>query len=194
VSDFGAAVRALEEGRAVVIPTDTVYGLAAMPGIPGAVDELFRIKGRPDDRPIPVLGTSVRSLAGIAVFDQRARRVAERFWPGPLTIVLPRAGGVTFSLGGEGARESVGVRVPACDVALDLLGLTGPLAVTSANKSGRSPAHTVDDARASLKDDVAVFVDGGRCAGVPSTVVSLVRGMEIVRQGSVTERDIAACL
>jgi L-threonylcarbamoyladenylate synthase len=193
VADFGAAVRALEGGRAVVIPTDTVYGLAAMPGIPGAVDGLFRIKGRPDDRPIPLLGTSVRSLAGIAVFDERARRLAERFWPGPLTLVLPTAGGVTFSLGVT-TTESVGVRVPRCDVALDLLGLTGPLAVTSANKSGRPPAHTVDDARASLEADVEVFVDGGRCDDAPSTVVSLVGGVDILRHGSVTEEEIAACL
>jgi tRNA threonylcarbamoyl adenosine modification protein (Sua5/YciO/YrdC/YwlC family) len=191
--DFGAAVRALEAGRAVVIPTDTVYGLAAMPGIPGAVDDLFRIKGRPDDRPIPLLGTSVRSLAGIAVFDERARRLAERFWPGPLTLVLPRAGGVTFSLGVT-TTQTVGVRVPGCDVALDLLGLTGPLAVTSANKSGRSPAHTVDDARASLEADVEVFVDGGRCDGAPSTVVSLADGVNIVRHGPLTKEDIVACL
>jgi L-threonylcarbamoyladenylate synthase len=193
VADVGAAVRALEAGHAVVIPTDTVYGLAAMPGIPGAIDDLFRIKGRPDDRPIPLLGTSVRSLAGIAVFDERARRLAERFWPGPLTMVLPRAGGVTFSLGAT-TTESVGVRVPECDVALDLLGLTGPLAVTSANKSGRPPAHTVEDARASLEANVEVFVNGGRCDGAPSTVVSLVGGVDIVRHGSVTEEEIAACL
>jgi L-threonylcarbamoyladenylate synthase len=193
VAEFGAAVRALEAGRAVVIPTDTVYGLAAMPGIPGAVDELFRIKGRPDDRPIPILGTSVRSLAGIAVFDESARRLAGHFWPGPLTMVLPRAGGVTFSLGAA-TPESVGVRVPRCDVCLDLLGLTGPLAVTSANKSGRPPARTVDDARSSLEADVEVFVDGGRCDGAPSTVVSLVGGVDILRHGSVTEQDIAACL
>jgi L-threonylcarbamoyladenylate synthase len=191
--DFGPAVRVLEAGRAVVIPTDTVYGLAAMPGIPGAVDELFRIKGRPDDRPIAVLGTSVRALAGIALFDESARRLAERFWPGPLTMVLPRATGVSFPLGG-GDTKGVGVRVPASDVALDLLGLAGPLAVTSANKSGHPPAHTVDDARDSLGGDVDVFIDGGRCDGVPSTVVSLVDGLRIVRAGSITDQDIATCL
>lgn len=190
--DFAPAVRALEAGRAVVVPTDTVYGLAAMPGIPGAVDELFRIKGRPDDRPIAVLGTSIRALAGIAVFDDRARRLADRFWPGPLTMVLPRAGGLSLPLGGD--TKGVGVRVPACGVTLDLLGLAGPLAVTSANKSGQPPAHTVAEARESLGDEVDVFIDGGRCDGVPSTVVSLVGEVCVLRAGSITEDEIASCL
>jgi L-threonylcarbamoyladenylate synthase len=190
VTDFSAAIRALEAGRAVVVPTDTVYGVAIMPGIPGAVHELFRIKGRPENRPVALLGTSARSFAGMAVFDDRARRLAERFWPGPLTMVLPRAPGFDLSLG-SGRADGVGVRVPDCDVALDLLGLAGPLAVTSANKSGQPPATTVEDARASLGDEVDVFVHGGTCSGAPSTVVSIRREVHIVRSGPIAQQEIA---
>jgi L-threonylcarbamoyladenylate synthase len=193
VGDYIEVIRALEAGRAVIIPTDTVYGLAVMPGIPGAVDEMFRIKGRPEDKPVAILGATLRGLSGVATFDERARIVAERFWPGPLTMVLPRAVGFTVSLG---PRETlgVGVRVPAFDPALELLGLAGVLAVTSANRSGERPASTVDEARAAFDADVDVYVDGGICSGRPSSVVSFLDRPKLLRPGPVSIGSIYALL
>jgi L-threonylcarbamoyladenylate synthase len=192
VDDLGPAVVALEAGRPVVVPTDTVYGLAAMPGIRGGVRELFRIKGRAGDKPIAVLAGGPAGFAGIGVMDERARALAERFWPGPLTLVVPRAPGCEVDLGrGEG----VAVRVPNHATMLDLLGLAGPLAVTSANRSGESPAETVEEARSIFGDEVAVYVDGGRCAGEPSTVVSLLEAQpKVLRRGPIALDGITAAL
>jgi L-threonylcarbamoyladenylate synthase len=191
--DYSAAIRALEAGRAVVMPTDTVYGLAVIPGIPGAVDGVFRIKGRPPDKPLAILGPSVRGFSGLAIFDRRAAALAERYWPGPLTMVLPRAPAFTTPLGPRDA-PGVAVRVPAGDVALELLGLAGALAVTSANRSGAPPAATVDAARSDLGDEVAVYIDGGECTGTPSSVVSLLGAPKMMREGSIPFDDIQTFL
>jgi len=193
MADHAAAIRALEAGRAIIMPTDTVYGLAVMPGIPGAVDELFRIKGRPADKPIPVLAATARGLSGVATFNDRARLLAERFWPGPLTMVLPRAPGFTVALGPPGA-TGVGVRVPAFEPALELLGLAGVLAVTSANRSGEAPATTVAEARAAFDSEVEAYIDGGTCSGQPSSVVSLLNGAETLREGPVTMESVVELL
>ena len=187
--EYTEAIRELEAGRAIVMPTDTVYGLAVMPGIPGAIDELFRIKGRPEEKPVAILGATARGLSGVASFEQRARLVAERFWPGPLTLVLPRAPGFNVPLGPMTAR-GVGVRVPDSAPALELLGFTGVLAVTSANRSGESPATTVQKARAVFESRVDVYIDGGPCSGRPSSVVSLVDGPELLRPGPVSIESI----
>jgi L-threonylcarbamoyladenylate synthase len=155
-----------------------------MPGIPGAIDELFRIKGRPEEKPVAILSATARGLSGVASFDERARLVAEKFWPGPLTLVLPRAPGFAAPLGPSSAR-GVGVRVPDSEPALELLGFAGALAVTSANRSGESPATTVQAARAAFESRVDVYVDGGKCSGRPSSVVSLLDGPELLRPGPI---------
>jgi L-threonylcarbamoyladenylate synthase len=186
-SELDRAVAALESGSIVVIPTDTVYGIGALPHLPGAIEAIFRAKGRPEDKPLPVLGASTADLAAIVEFDDRAQGLARRFWPGPLTLVLPRAPGFEADLGGTGA-TAVGVRVPAFDLALELLVRTGPLAVTSANKSGDAPATTAEAARRALGDAVEVVIDGGLRGGVPSTVLSLVDEPEIIRAGPLDEQ------
>ncbi len=187
------AEEALRAGRLVVIPTDTVYGVAALPGVPGAVEALFAAKGRPEDKAIPVLGASAADLEAVARFDDAAQRIAARFWPGPLTLVLPRAEAFMVDLGGRDG-DTVAVRVPSHDVALELLGRCGPLAVTSANRSGQPEASTVDGARAVLGDAVSIYLDGGECAGVPSTVASLVGGLNVLRPGPLSEEDLRASL
>jgi L-threonylcarbamoyladenylate synthase len=192
VLDLSQAVEAFDRGRVVVIPTDTVYGLAAMPGIPSAVAELFRIKGRAPTKPVAILAGSIRVLSWVGRFDEQAHRLAESFWPGPLTMIVPRTPGFEVDLG---SGEGVGVRVPDAEITLELLGLTGPLAVTSANKSGAVPATTIDEAKSELGEDVQLFVDGGRCAGDPSTVVSLLGGTpQILREGSISFAQINAAL
>jgi L-threonylcarbamoyladenylate synthase len=193
VDDYSAVIRALESGRVVVIPTDTVYGLAVMPGIPGAVDELFRMKGRAGEKPLAILGATARALSGIASFDDRASALAGCFWPGPLTMVLPRAPGFTTALGPSDT-PGVAVRVPRNEIASEILGLAGALAVTSANRSGEPPATTADDARAEFENEVAFCVDGGTCSAEPSSVISLLGAPEVLRVGPISAEDVAKCL
>jgi L-threonylcarbamoyladenylate synthase len=181
VSDLEDALAALAAGRPVVLPTDTVYGLAASLDVEDAVAALFRIKGRPRAKAIPVLGASAGDLERIVSFDERARAAAA-LWPGPMTIVLPRAPGFDVDLGGTDD-GTVAVRVPAHPIALEVLERAGPLAVTSANVSGRAPAASAAGARAAVGAGFVV-VDGGTCDGEPSTVIDLTSAPRVLRQGA----------
>ena len=174
------------------MPTDTVYGVAARPDVPGAIEAIFHVKGRPEDRPLPILAAAPADLDAVAVLDGRAALVAQRFWPGGLTLVLPRARGFDVWLGGTG-EATVAVRIPACEVALGVLRRAGPLAVTSANRSGQPPATTVEEARRALPG-VQVFVDGGPRHGAPSTIVSLVGEPQILRAGAIPREEVLAVL
>jgi L-threonylcarbamoyladenylate synthase len=193
MSDLASAATALREGQLVVVPTDTVYGVAAHPGVEGAVGRLFWVKGRPIDKAIPILGASQDELAKLARFDERAALLVGEFWPGPLTLVLPRAGGFDLDLGGS-ETETVAVRIPDHPVTLDLLEQTGPLAVTSANLSGEPAATTFDAARAALGERVTVYLDAGETQGMGSTVVSLVGDPLCLREGDLAFKDILAAL
>ena len=173
-----------------MIPTDTVYGVAALPRAPGAVEAVFAAKGRRPDKPLPVLGSSASDLEAVAEFDPRARAVAQRFWPGALTLVLPRARGYDADLGGS-ASGTVAVRVPDCPAALAILRAAGPLAVTSANRSDEPPATRVADARDALGDAVGLYVDDGPRSGEPSTIVSLVGEPEALRNGAIDPAEVA---
>jgi L-threonylcarbamoyladenylate synthase len=189
VSEISAAIDALDRGELVVIPTDTVYGVAGRLDV-HAVDALFSLKQRSYDKPLPILGADLEALAEIARFDGRARALAERFWPGPLSLVVSRAEGFGLPLG-RGGEASVAVRVPAHPVALDILRRSGPLAVTSANLSGEAEAHSIHDARAALGESVGVYVEGGRCAGDPSTVVSLMHDEpQVLRPGAIRDEEV----
>ncbi len=177
------AVAALARGELVVMPTDTLYGVGARADLPDAIERIFAAKGRPKERALPVLGADIASLREVASFDDQALELAERFWPGPLTIVLPRAPRFAHDLGGI-EDGSVAVRVPASRLALDLLERSGPLAVTSANISGRPAAVTVAEAKAALGDAVAVYIDGGEAGGEASTVVRLGPTATVLRSGA----------
>ena len=189
MTDIDDLIAGLNSGVPVVIPTDTVYGVAVDLAVAGAVQRLFDVKGRPADKPVPVLGPDIPALRRVVDFDQRAELLAERFWPGPLTLVLRRARGFTTDLGGD-ATGGVAVRIPAHDVALSVLRASGPLAVTSANRSGEPPATTIDEARAYLGTGVGAFLDSGVCNGTPSSVVSLLDGIEMVREGPISLAEI----
>lgn len=183
MTGLSEALAALDAGRAIVMPTDTVYGIGARPDLEAAVASIFAIKERPEDRALPVLAAGIEALAGVAAFDEAALRLAELFWPGPLTIVLPRAEGFDHDLGGRD-RATVAVRVPALDEARDLLRRSGPLAVTSANRSGEPPAATVEEARSALGDAVPVYLDAGRVGGAPSTVLVTAPEPRVLRRGA----------
>lgn len=178
IVDRGALLRAAEAlagGAVVAVPTDTVYGLAADPHLPDAVALLFTIKGRPGDVAVPVLVAGPEQVELVtAPLEAAAAALAKRFWPGPLTLVVPRRRGFGADLGGPpSARRTVGVRRPDHPVVAALCGMFGPLAVTSANPHGEPPATTAAEVAVAFagRDQPAVILDGGTCDGVPSTVV-----------------------
>jgi L-threonylcarbamoyladenylate synthase len=175
---------ALSRGEVVAVPTDTVYGLAADPRRPGATGRLFAAKGRPEAVALPVLVADVEDLARLAEpLPPTARALVARWWPGPLTVVVRRALGVDWELGGD--PTTIGVRCPDHGLLRALLRRSGPLAVTSANPHGEPPCATAAEVRARLGEDLVVL-DGGRCAGVPSTVVDCSAGTpRLLRPGPV---------
>lgn len=187
------AIAATRHGELIVFPTDTVYGIAAAPDDAGATARLFEAKRRPRDLTLPVLAGSMADARSVGELDDRAERLAAALWPGPLTLVVPRtARSAPWRLGGDEA--SVGVRIPAHPLARAVLA-TGPLATTSANRSGVPPATTCDDLHAVFGDDVAVYLcDDAPLVGRASTVVSLL-GPEprILRAGDV-EADVVVRL
>ena len=184
------AGRAVQRGRLVIVPTDTVYGLGADAFSPAAVQRLLNAKGRGRQMPPPVLVSAKTTLEALAVgVPDWARALVEELWPGPLTLVLRQQPSLQWDLGET--RGTVAVRMPDHDVALELLARTGPLAVSSANRTGLPPATDADDAEAMLGELVRVILDAGRTPGpVPSTIVDCTGEQgRILRQGVLpTER------
>jgi tRNA threonylcarbamoyl adenosine modification protein (Sua5/YciO/YrdC/YwlC family) len=184
-SGLVAAETALRRGDLVVIPTDTVYGIGADAFSPAAVDGLLRAKGRGRDMPVPVLVASPSTVDGLAYgLSPTARDLVEAFWPGALTVVVRQAPTLSWDLGD--AAGSVALRMPLHPVAIELLRETGPLAVSSANRSGHTAALDVGQARDQLGDSVSVYLDGGPCAdSVPSTIVDVTGDRPVLlRQGA----------
>jgi len=164
------ALAAILAGEVVGIPTDTVYGIGADPFNPDAVARLFEMKGRPRDKPLGVLVASVDQALEIAELNDEGAALAARNWPGALTlVVMPRV--VMADSVGDRQTGTIGVRVPDHPVALELLALTGPLAVTSANESGGVEAMNDREARDVFGERVAVYLEGVAPGGVASTVI-----------------------
>jgi L-threonylcarbamoyladenylate synthase len=182
-------VRVLREGGAVVLPTDTVYGVAVRADLPGAVDALAALKDRAAEQPVAILVASVRQAEEVGELPEWARAVAERWWPGPLTLVLRRKAGLAWDLGEPAA--TVGVRVPDHDLVRALAAEVGPLATTSANRHSRPTPPTAAEAAAVLTRPAELVVDGGPCAGVASTVVDATgEGPVVLREGPISEQDL----
>jgi tRNA threonylcarbamoyl adenosine modification protein (Sua5/YciO/YrdC/YwlC family) len=191
VPSIEAAVEALREGLVVAIPTDTVYGVAVDPFVAGATERLFEAKRRPRDVRLPVLVDSVDQAARLSDLDDRARLLMAHFWPGGLTVILPRLRGVDIALGDGAGAPTVGVRCPDHDVPRRLCAEVGPLATTSANLHGQATPSTAGEVHALFGDAVAVVVDGGRCEGAPSTVVDCTGTRpKLVREGVVAWADV----
>lgn len=182
---LAAAADALRRGRLVIIPTETVYGVAADPRVTGAEERIYRAKARDRGKPLPLLAASLGDVERQgAVFGPVERALAERFWPGALTIVLATPAGPE------------GFRVPACDVARKLIDRAGGvLRVTSANLSGEPPALTADEAVAALGPHVEVVLDAGPVpGGVPSTVVKVENGRVLILREGVVDADALKAL
>lgn len=187
------AAHSVASGELVVVPTDTVYGVGADAFDNVAVADLLRAKDRGRDMPVPVLVGSWSTIDGlVAAVDARTRMLVEAFWPGGLTLVVRYAPSLTWDLGDAGG--TVAVRMPLHPVAIELLEQTGPMAVSSANKSGRPPAQTAAEAREQLGEDVAVYLEDGPAAGgVASTIVDVTGAApRILRVGGVTEAQLRA--
>jgi L-threonylcarbamoyladenylate synthase len=171
IAGLDAAAAAIGRGELVLVPTDTVYGVAADAFSPDAVTRLLAAKNRGRHMPVPVLIAEASTLAGLVLrVPDVAHRLAEEFWPGGLTLVLEHAPSLAWDLGD--AEGTVAVRLPDDEIARDLLRRTGPLAVSSANRSGRAAATTAQEADAQLGEHAAVVLDGGpRADSAASTIV-----------------------
>ncbi|MEW6059476.1 MAG: L-threonylcarbamoyladenylate synthase [Actinomycetota bacterium] len=189
-----AALAALA-GELIVLPTDTVYGIGTRPDDAEATARLFRAKGRPPDLRLPVLVASVAEARWISAFDERAQVLAMRFWAGALTLVLPRTdASARWDLGAGTA--TIAVRMPHHPLALALLARTGPLAVTSANRTGQPTPDTCEGLQDVFGDLVAAYLcEQEPHSGSPSTVVDL-SGPEltVLRIGSIDEAAIRSAL
>lgn len=185
------AQRAISEKKCVVFPTDTVYGIAADAFSPQAVTMLLVSKGRSRTMPPPVLIPRINALDGLATdVPADARKLAEAFWPGGLTLILHAQPSLDWDLGET--KGTVALRMPDDEIAQELLTLTGPLAVSSANRTGHAPGQTAAAAREQLADSVEVYLEGGFRplegeAAVPSTIVDATGPrLRVVRNGAVT--------
>lgn len=186
------ALRVLGQGKPVGIPTDTVYGLAVDPFRPGATDRLFAAKRRPRDVNLPVLVSGRDEVEKLATaLPEGACALMDRFWPGPLTVVLPSRPDLTADLGNDEA--TVGVRCPAHPVPLALCRSAGPLATTSANRHGEPTLVSAAEVVAAFGGTVPVVLDGGPCEGLPSTVVDCTgHEPKLLREGRVPWLEVRA--
>ncbi|MBX9574355.1 MAG: threonylcarbamoyl-AMP synthase [Caulobacteraceae bacterium] len=188
-----AAARALKAGGLVILPTETVYGLGADAANPDAVARVFEAKGRPRFNPLIAHVADAAQAERIAVFDLTARRLAEAFWPGPLTLVLPARSAAGVCDLARAGLDSVAVRVPGHSKARDVIAAFGGAVVApSANRSGRPSPTTFADAMEETGHAVAEAIDGGPCAvGLESTVVSVMDGRTaLLRPGAVTRAEV----
>lgn len=188
------AVVALLAGRAVVVPTDTVYGVAVSASVPGATRQLFVLKDRPSHQPLAVLVHDVDQAGALgAGFSSVVSRLIAAFWPGPLTLVVARrpelVGGL--QLGGDGS--TVGLRCPDHALVREITRRVGPIVTTSANRHGEATPSTAAEAEAALSGPVAVAIDGGVLRGVPSTVLDCTGdGWHVLREGAVSVARLRA--
>jgi len=187
------AISCLQSGKLLVVPTDTIYGIAALPGQANIIDQLYAARGRAQEPALPFLLASAEEMAGLARTNARALRLAQRFWPGPLTLILPPAA----SLPAEYRSYPIALRVPNCAPLIDLLKLVGgKLLITGAIRSGYPPAITAQEAVGLLENHVDLILDGGPSPyGIPSTIVDCIADPPvIVRRGAISGEKIRQAL
>lgn len=192
------AAEILRGGGLVAVPTETVYGLAARADSDAAVAAIYRAKGRPDFNPLIVHVADIDDARGLAVFDARAASLAQHFWPGALTLVLPCKPGAALAPAVTAGLPTLALRCPSHPVMRALLGATGlPLAAPSANRSGATSPTTAAHVAASLGAGVGCILDGGPCAaGIESTIVALREdgSWQLLRPGPITQAQLAAVI
>lgn len=189
-----AAVAELAANRLLIYPTETLYAIGGRALEPDAAAGVREAKGRPDGQPLPLIAADVEQARRLfEVWPDAAARLAARFWPGPLTLVLTADSEVPDEVIGGG--DTVGVRVPGRELPRRLCRMAGPLIATSANRSGQPPATSCADAVAAVGSWVALALDGGTCGGAPSTIVDLSGAApRIVREGAIAAAEVLAWL
>jgi L-threonylcarbamoyladenylate synthase len=188
------ALRIIQSGGLVAFPTDTVYGLAADIHSMAAIDRIYQVKGRDMAKAIPVLISQMDQLNQVASeFPASAHRLAERFWPGALTLIIPRLASLPDNLS---SGQTVAIRMPDYPPVLTLLQHCGPLAVTSANLSGQVNPLSVADVVTQLNGKIDLVLDGGKVSGgVPSTIVDCSVELPVItRHGAIPDEDILSTI
>jgi L-threonylcarbamoyladenylate synthase len=186
--------RLLRVGGIIAVPTETYYALGASPFIAAAVERVIRIKGRPEGKPILLLIAKKDMLGHVAQsIPPAAEILMQHFWPGPLTIVLPAVPSMPEAL--TGGTGSIGVRWPSHPLLEELVRTVGPLTGTSANRSGTPAAGTAEEVQHTLGEEVDLILDGGPTpGGLPSTVVSVVGSVHLLREGRIRRDALTAVL
>jgi L-threonylcarbamoyladenylate synthase len=188
------AAEAIVDGGVIALPTDTVYGLAAALTHPAALERIYEIKGRDLSKTLPILISSPDMLGHLAYgIDARIALLLEKFWPGPLTMVVPAASGLADAV--VAPDGTIGVRMPNHSLALEVIGKAGGMvACTSANRSGQPPARTSAEVAATIGRLIDLTLDGGITpGGVPSTVLAIRSARPVVlREGAISVEEIAA--
>ena len=188
------ALKVMQSGGLVAFPTDTVYGVGALAFDAKAVESIYLAKDRPVEKAIPVLIGDPADLEKVGTdIPDSARKLASRFWPGPLTILVPKRTDIPESVS---ATHTVGVRVPDHEVARGLLRAAGPMAVTSANISGKPSPVTAQEVYEQLKDRIDLIIDGGKTpGGVPSTLVDCTSAeLKVLREGPIPLAELLSVL
>jgi L-threonylcarbamoyladenylate synthase len=190
------AARVLRGGGLVALPTETVYGLAADATSDAAVARIYAAKARPKFNPLIAHVTSLEAALGQGIFPADALRLADAFWPGPLTLVVPLAPGATVCAASRAGQQNIALRVPIHPVALGVLAAAGrPLAAPSANRSGRVSPVTAAHVAQDFAGEIDLILDGGRCpVGLESTVIECLERPRLLRPGGIARTDIEAVL
>jgi L-threonylcarbamoyladenylate synthase len=190
------AIEALRAGGVVALPTDTVYGIAVALDVPGGIERLFQVKRRPLDRHIVLLLDAASQAPTIGVMGPAASALADAFWPGGLTVVVPQRPDVLLPAALTGGAPTIGLRVPAHDAPRALARAVGPLPTTSANVSGLPEARNAGEILAQLGDAIELILDGGPAGGgPPSTVVDCTGEIPVVvREGAIPATRVADVL
>jgi L-threonylcarbamoyladenylate synthase len=184
------AISALESGKIVVYPTDTLYGLGADIFNKDAVKKIFNIKERPFDMPLSVAVSCIEDLEKIAYVDDRSKKIIDTFLPGKLTLILKKKKAVPDVV--TAGLENIAIRIPENPVALELLSIFGPLTCTSANIHGKETPTVINNIRMQFKNkDIGSFIDYGKLEGKPSTILDLTgKKPKVLREGAVKLGDI----
>ncbi|HEV7678765.1 MAG TPA: L-threonylcarbamoyladenylate synthase [Candidatus Dormibacteraeota bacterium] len=179
----------LEGGGVIAIPTDTVYGLACHPDRPDAAERLFAIKRRPPEMELSLLAATPEDAACFGHLTAQARRLADAFWPGPLSIIVPATTPRHPAIPRQG--DTISLRVPASPMLRGLLARTGPLATTSANLHGQAPAATAEEVHHLLGGQIDAVLDGGPASGQPSTIIDCsVTPARVLRTGPLGDAEL----
>lgn len=188
-NDLSDALKALSNGEVVVYPTDTLYALGADIYNDWTVRKIFEIKRRPYSCPLPVAVANFDEIDKISYTNDLVKRVAKRFLPGPLTLILKKKDAVSSIV--TSGIDKIAVRIPKNDVALDLLSRFGPLTATSANIHGKKTSYVIKDLKMQFSSEISVYLDDGRLDAKPSTIVDLTSKKPIiVRKGPINKEEI----